>query len=73
MIGAGDDDRLRRKRRADVAVFGVGREDLHARTVGYGVMCSFLERGAVEHRHVASATDGNLHFFAVRRGERFVW
>ena len=31
VIGDGDDDGLRIERRADVAVFAVGREDLHAR------------------------------------------
>src|SRR6266446_4517632 len=72
VIGDGDDYSLWCKRGADIAVLAVGREDRHTRTVGNGDPRLLLVRRAVEYGDVVLAADGNPHFFAIHRKERFV-
>ncbi len=73
VIGDGYNFGLRRKRGADIAVFTVGRENRHTRTVGNGDARLFLISRAVEYGDVVLAADDNPHFFAIHRKERFVW
>src|SRR5258708_32607671 len=73
VIGNGDDYGLRCKGGADIAVFAVGRENRHTRTVGNDDPRLLLVSHAVEYGDVVLAADGNPHFFAIHRIERFMW
>src|SRR5712675_3152455 len=72
VIGNRDDYGLWCKGRADIAVFAVGGEDRHARTVGYGNPCLLLVSCAVQYGDVVLTANDHPHFFAVHRKERFV-
>ena len=72
VIGDGDDVGLRIERRADVAVFAVGREDLHARAVRRGDAGLLRERLRIEHGDIVLAAHGDPDFLAVGREERLV-
>ncbi len=72
VIGNGNDVGLRIERRADVAVFAVGRKDLHARTAGRDDAGLLHERPGVEHGDVVLAAYGDPDLPAVGREERFM-
>src|ERR1700752_29742 len=68
----GDDVGLWIEGRADIAVFAIGRENLHARTAGRddaGLLC---ERLAVDYGDVVLAAYGDPDFAAIRREKGFV-
>ena len=60
------------ERRADVAVFAVGREDRHARTVRNDDPRLLFVSRAVKYRDVVLAADDHPYLTAIRRIERFV-
>ena len=73
VIGNGDDHGLWCKGGADIAVFAVGGEDRHARTVGNGNPCLLRVSCAVQYGDVVLAADGDPNLPAIPRKERFVW
>src|SRR5260370_4348073 len=72
VIGNGDDFGLWCKGGADIAVFAVGGEDRHARTVGNGNPCLLLVSCAVQYGDVVLAADGDPNLTAIHRIERLV-
>src|SRR5712664_2233890 len=72
VIGNGDDFGLWCKGGADIAVFAVGGEDRHARTVGNGNPCLLLVSCAVQFGDVVLAADGDPNLTAIHRIERLV-
>jgi len=72
MIGHGDDRDFRIERRTDIAVFAVGGEDLHPRSVRHHDPRLFLVADGVEHGDIVLATHGHPDFLAVGRKEGFM-
>ena len=73
VISNSDDFGLWCKGGADIAVFAVGGEDRHARTVGNGNPCLLRVSCAVQYGDVVLAADGDPNLPAIPRKERFVW
>src|SRR5258708_7886248 len=72
VIGDADDDGLRREGGADIAVFPIGREDRHARTVGHDDTGLLYVGGWVDDGDIVLATDGYPDLLAVWREERLM-
>jgi hypothetical protein len=72
MIGDGDDHGLRIERGADITVFAVGRENLHARSRRYLDARLLLKILSVEHGDVILTADGDPDLLAIGREERLV-
>ena len=72
VVGDGDDRGLGRERRADIAVFAVGRGDRHARSICHDDPRLLLVGRAVEHGDVVLAPHHHPDFPAVGREERLV-